>query len=116
MATMTADTKTRAGGTVLPHLTARQREETLFRIDHPGQPLPPPSEYQEDIETAAAFQYTVACVQDNHRGCTVYIAPELLGQAKPCLCACHTEEGAPEGGEYEAGVFAQAAADVLMYA
>lgn len=43
----------RERSTILPHLTPREREELLFRIDYPGQPLleyPPEDKEPEDEE------------------------------------------------------------------
>jgi hypothetical protein len=78
--------------------------------------VPPPRMDDDDATKALRTQQTMHCVQENCVPCTGWIAPEVLGKTKPCLCDCHDEtQGETEDdGEYERGLFAQAAADMYL--
>lgn len=115
MESMTVGAKSGGGSTALSHLSARELELLVFRIDHPGKPVPAPREDDEDATKSLRFQLTMHCVQDNCGACIGYIAPELLKFTKPCLCDCHDNNETKDDGGYERELFAEAAADMFEF-
>lgn len=96
-------------------MTAREMELLLHRIDHPGEPVPPPHMDDAAATKAMRTQCTMHCVEDNHRACRGFVAPEIIGYAKPCQCTCHpTEDETDDGGEYITELFAEAAAEMYL--